>query len=143
MRAEAARAAAYLGIAVHTRQRTGWDSVFCRGRIVRANPKSAEMFKCVSPDAMIATQMQNLLRTADSGLSLIDVAKGRLAEEGVFNVESRMLRQDGEEFWSHLIAKSLDSNSQSGSEIWVINDVSEAKAKEKNPQRAEVGRREG
>lgn len=101
------------------------------GSIVRANPKSAEMFKYASPDAMIATTMQNLLRTADSGLSLIDVAKGRLAEDGVFNVESRMLRQDGEEFWSHLIAKSLDSNSQSGSEIWVINDVSEAKAKEK------------
>ncbi|MDP2144624.1 MAG: ATP-binding protein [Gallionella sp.] len=101
------------------------------GSIVRANPKSAEMFKYASPDAMIATTMQNLLRTADSGLSLIDVAKERLAEDEVFNVESRMLRQDGEEFWSHLIAKSLDSNSQSGSEIWVINDVSEAKAKEK------------
>jgi len=100
------------------------------GRIVRANPKSSEIFRCASPDAMITTPLQTLLSTADTSLSLIDIAKERLAEDGVFSVESRMLRQDGEEFWSHLIAKSLDTNSQPGSEIWVINDVSEAKAKE-------------
>ncbi|MDD5299552.1 MAG: ATP-binding protein [Gallionella sp.] len=100
------------------------------GRIIRANPKSSEIFRYASPDAMITTPLQTLLSTADTGLSLIDAAKERLAEDGVFNVESRMLRQDGEEFWSHLIAKSLDANNQPGSEIWVINDVSEAKAKE-------------
>ncbi|MDD2914444.1 MAG: ATP-binding protein [Gallionella sp.] len=100
------------------------------GRIVRANPKSAEIFRCAAPDAMISTPLQTLLATADSNLPLIDAARERLAENGVFSIESRMLRQDGEEFWSHLIAKSLDTHSQPGSEIWVINDVSEAKAKE-------------
>ncbi len=101
------------------------------GRIVRANPKSAEIFRCASPDAMIATPLQTLLCPADTNVSLLDAAKEGLAKDGVFNTESRMLRQDGEEFWSHLIAKSLDSASQPGSEIWVINDVSEAKAREK------------
>lgn len=100
------------------------------GRIVRANPKSAEIFRCASPDALVAIPLQALLDTADAGQPLLDVARERLAENGVFNTESRMLRRNGEEFWSHLIAKSLDP-SQPGSEIWVINDVSEAKTREK------------
>lgn len=101
------------------------------GCIVRANPKSAEIFGCASPEAMMATPLQALLSPADTAAPLIEIAKARLAEGGVFNVESRILRQDREEFWGHLIAKSLDMNGRHGSEIWVINDVSEAKAREK------------
>lgn len=101
------------------------------GRIVRANPKSAEIFGYASPDATMDVPLQTLLRPVGEGASLIDAERGRLAEEGVFNVESRLLRRDGKEFWGHLIAKSLDPGERRDSEIWVIDDVSEAKAKEK------------
>jgi len=101
------------------------------GRVVRANPKSAEIFRYASPEAMIALPLRTLLNPAEADMPLADMAKAHLAEDGVFNIESRMLRQDGEEFWSHLIAKSLGSIGNAGSEIWVINDVSESKAREK------------
>lgn len=99
--------------------------------IVRANPKSAEIFRCASADAMLSVPLQTLLCSADSGQSLLNQATERLASERVYSVESRMLRQDGDGFWCQLIAKSLDSSSQPGSLIWVISDVSETKAKER------------
>jgi PAS domain S-box-containing protein len=99
------------------------------GCIVRANPKSAEIFRCVSTEAMLTTSIQTLLCKEDAGASLINAARAHLAKGSVFSVESRILRQDGEPFWCHLITKPLDSN-VSNSEIWVINDISEAKAKQ-------------
>ena len=101
------------------------------GRVVRANPKSAEIFGYASPDAILDNPLQSLLCAADAGTSLINTARTHLAEGSVFSIESRILRQDREEFWSHLIAKSLDLNNHPDHEIWVIEDISETKAKEK------------
>ena len=100
------------------------------GRIVRANPKSAEIFRCASPEAMLNTPLQTLLCSADASTSLVDAAKERFTKGDVFIVESKILRQDKKEFWSRLVAKSLDSNSLPNSEIWVINDISERKGRE-------------
>lgn len=100
------------------------------GRVVRANPKSAGILGCPEPEAMMGAPLRTLLRSADAGSPLIDRADERLAADGMFDIETLVLRQDGSEFWGHLIAKSLDAAGQPGSAIWVINDVSEAKEKE-------------
>ena len=100
------------------------------GKAVRANPKAAEIMRCASPEAMNAIPMQTLLCSSDQGASLVDTAKTHLAKEGMFNTECCMLRQGREKFWSHLVVKSLDATTQPDSEIWVIDDISEAKAKE-------------
>lgn len=100
------------------------------GRVVRANPKSAGMFGYSSADAMNSVSLQELLRNAEPGAPLIEAAKQTLAGDGVLALESRLLRHDGKKFWGRLIAKSLDACGSPGSEIWVIGDVSEAKARE-------------
>ncbi|TRX02124.1 GAF domain-containing hybrid sensor histidine kinase/response regulator [Candidatus Methylobacter oryzae] len=100
-------------------------------QIVRANPKSAEIFDYSSPDAMLNIALPDLLRAKDTNLSLIDIARSKLIEGKVFNIETRICSQNKIAFWGHLIAKSLDATADPGSEIWVIEDISEAKAKEK------------
>lgn len=99
------------------------------GKVVRANPKAAEIMRCASPEAMNALPLQTLL-SSNPETSLFDAAKIHLTREGVFNTECSMLRQNGDRFWSHLVVKSLDEGTQLNSEIWVIDDISEAKAKE-------------
>ena len=96
------------------------------GRIVRANPKSAEMFRLGTPEAMLGMPTETLLRTP-----AFDSARTLLSEDRVFDAETKLVRRDGTEFWARMLAKSLESEKHQGGEIWVVNDVSEAKAKEK------------
>lgn len=92
------------------------------GRIVRANPKSAEMFRIAAPEAMLNMPLQNLLGEND-----VESARKRLAEGRVCDFEAKIDRHDRSGFWSRLVAKPIDSSS----EIWVIEDISEVKAKER------------
>lgn len=96
------------------------------GRIVRANPKSAEMFRQGMPEAMLDMPTENLLRTP-----AFDSARALLLEGRVFDAETKLVRRDGTEFWARMLAKSLESEKHQDGEIWVVNDISEAKAKEK------------
>ena len=96
------------------------------GRIVRANPKSAEMFRQGMPEAMLDMPTENLLRTP-----AFDSARALLSEGRVFDAETKLVRRDGTEFWARMLAKSLESEKHQDGEIWVVNDISEAKAKEK------------
>ncbi|MGZ5050990.1 MAG: ATP-binding protein [Methylobacter sp.] len=100
-------------------------------QVVRANPKSAEIFHCLSADAMLDLSLPDLLCAEDASLSLVDIARTELAQGRVFNMETRICACGNVEFWGHLIVKSLDATADPGSEIWVIEDISEAKAKEK------------
>lgn len=99
--------------------------------IVRANPKSAEIFRYVSPDAMLGIPLHSLLCAVDTHTLLSSTARTQFSKGHLLNIETRILRQGGEDFWAHLIAKSLDPNSHPDREIWVIKDISEAKMKEK------------
>lgn len=105
--------------------------IFAGGnQVVRANPKSAEIFGCLSADAMLDISLPDLLCAENTGLSLIDIARTELAQGRVFDIETRICSHDNAAFWAHLIAKSLGTTADPGSEIWVIEDISEAKAKE-------------
>jgi PAS domain S-box-containing protein len=103
------------------------------GRVVSANPKSAEIFRFHSSGMILNAPLQSILCTPDTaGISLIDAARSNLDEGYIFSAEYRIPRQDGKLFWAHLIAKSLNlmGCSDHQSEIWVIEDISEMKAKE-------------
>lgn len=100
-------------------------------RVVRANPKSAEIFRYISSDALLNAPLQSLLCAADTGVTLLEAARIHLAEGRVFSIESQILRRDKEKFWAYLIAKSLNLENHPGGEIWVIKDISDTKEKEK------------
>lgn len=104
------------------------------GRIARGNPKSAEIFGFDSQEAMASEPLDALFRTVEDGPSLMVEACRQLTEVGMFTSEFRMPNRDGREFWCHLIAKSFGANGGSGSEIWVISDISDAKARERTLQ---------
>ena len=93
------------------------------GKIVRANPKSAEIFR-LDMDAMIGMTTEKLF-----GSEAFRLAVRQLSEAKVFDTETKIIMQDGTESWVRMIAKSLDSDFHS--EIWVINDIGEAKARER------------
>lgn len=101
------------------------------GRVVRTNPKVAEIFRFITAGALLDVPLRSLFCKSNKDDSLIDIARPYLDKNQVFNIESNLLRQDGENFWAHLIAKSLDLGSYSGGEIWVIHDINEMKVKER------------
>lgn len=101
------------------------------GRVVRTNPKVAEIFRFITAGALLDMPLRSLFCKSNNVDSLIDIARPYLDKNLVFNVESNLLRQDGENFWAHLIAKSLDLGSYPGGEIWVIHDINEMKVKER------------
>ncbi len=99
-------------------------------KIIRANPKAAEIFGYPSAETMLAETLPTLLRNADSGDSLVEAAKADFFKNEVFSTESRIVRQDAETFWVRLVAKSLNTGNSSHSEIWVVSDISERKQRE-------------
>lgn len=92
-------------------------------KIVRTNPKSAEIFH-LDEKAMIGMRTEKLFRSKAFHNAVTQLSEGK-----VFDTETMIILQDGTESWVRMIAKSLDS--APGSEIWVINDIGEAKAREK------------
>ncbi|UJP04796.1 MAG: ATP-binding protein [Nitrosomonas sp.] len=101
------------------------------GRVARANPKAAEIFRFIAPGVLLDMPLDRLFCKASKTASLLGIARPYLDNNQVFSIESSLLRKDGEEFWAHLIAKSLDPGGYPGGEIWVINDINDAKIKEK------------
>lgn len=99
------------------------------GKVISANPRAMEILRCASLET-VSTALQTLLCNVTDGPSLADVSWKYLTKEGVFRTECHMLREGGEEFWARLIVKSIDATGDLNSEIWVIDDISEAKAKE-------------
>lgn len=100
-------------------------------RIVQANPKAAEIFGFSMPKEMQEISLRDILVAQDRSASPAESSRAVLANGNVFNLEKRLTRRDGTEFWSHLVAKSIEGNLQENSNIWVVNDISEAKSKEK------------
>lgn len=101
------------------------------GKVVRANPKAAEIFRFIVPGALLNMSLKSLFCKSSKDVSLVDIARPYLENNRVFNIESSLLRKDGEKFWAHLIAKSLDPCNYPGGEIWVIHDINETKVKER------------
>lgn len=101
------------------------------GKVVRANPKLAEILGYDSIEALLETPLQSLLNVADRDVSPVDASRARFAKGEVYGAELRVLRRDGGAFWARLVAKSLDANGLPDGEIWVISDISERKERER------------
>jgi PAS domain S-box-containing protein len=100
------------------------------GKIVRINPKAAEIFRFASQEALLATSLPVLLRS-ESDSSLVEAAQVQFGKGEIFITESQILRQDQSPCWYRFVAKSLDSEDIPGSTIWVITDISERKERER------------
>ena len=100
-------------------------------RIAQANPKAAEIFGYSAPQEMQNVSLQDILDAHDRPKPLSELSREFLSTGNVFDMEAELMRRDGARLWSHLVAKSIDDDFRTNRNIWVINDISEAKSKEK------------
>jgi diguanylate cyclase len=54
------------------------------------------------------------------------------ATQGYFDEEQLLKRKDGSTFWAHMLAKGVITGDPSGGTIWIIEDISEARAAREN-----------
>jgi len=101
------------------------------GCVVRANPKTAEIFGFATPADLPGYPSRQLLCSVDSAVALVDEANGSFALGQVFDTETQLLRSNRSPFWARLVAKQLDADGCPGSVIWMIDDIGAAKEKEK------------
>lgn len=97
------------------------------GKVVRANPKTAEILGVPSPDALIQQSLPLLLKSPDPHVSVYEEAARTLSQGLVFQTETRLSRDGHPTFWAHLVVKSIEGSGA----IWVIDDITQAKAREK------------
>lgn len=102
------------------------------GQVVRANPKLAEILGYVTPETIVGTALSKALQpaTPGAGPAPTDAARAHLKEGRVFATETELRLSAGVTLWAHIAARALDSEDYPDSAIWVIEDISDAKAKE-------------
>ena len=100
-------------------------------RIVQVNPKAAEFFGYCSPQEMQDISLQDILVAHDKPKTLSELSREFLSTGNVFDMKAEIIRRDGSRLWSHLVVKSIDDDFRINRNIWVINDISETKLKEK------------
>ncbi len=100
-------------------------------RIVKANPKAAEIFGYDTAREMQDIQLRDMLVVHDQPQPLSEQAREFLSAGNLFNRDAEITRRDGSRRWAHLVAKSVHNDLGSNRNIWVISDISEAKSREK------------
>ena len=95
-------------------------------RVVRTNPKTAEILGFDTPEVLIRQYLRTLLNSPYPDRSLIDQAEETLSEGLLFSTEAPLIREDGSQFWSRIVAKPLEE----GGTLWMIEDISHAKERE-------------
>jgi signal transduction histidine kinase/HPt (histidine-containing phosphotransfer) domain-containing protein len=98
------------------------------GRIIRANPKSAELFGVGSTADLFGRQIHSLLPGGAGGPSPSMAGSG--AMPGAPDTELQLGGPDGPHFWARVSCKQLDPVAYPDSAIWLIEDISAAKEKE-------------
>ena len=99
--------------------------LFTRGRrILHCNTRFAGMFGYGSAD-LAGQEGSILFPSRESFDDLGAIAAPRLAGGETVDLEWRMRRRDGDEFWCRLLAKAVSPSKLSDGTIWIAEDVSE------------------
>jgi diguanylate cyclase (GGDEF)-like protein/PAS domain S-box-containing protein len=99
--------------------------LFTRGRrILHCNTRFAGMFGYGAAD-LAGQEGSILFPSRESFDDLGAIAAPRLAGGETVDLEWRMRRRDGDEFWCRLLAKAVSPSKLSDGTIWIAEDVSE------------------
>ena len=101
--------------------------------VERGNPKLASILGVAPTTDLAGRALRELLRAADSSQS---AALDATLETGVagaptFAAELQLLRLDASPFWARVAARTLAGDGTARSTIWVVEDIGEAKARER------------
>ncbi len=92
------------------------------GTVVRANPRFQEMFG-LNGDGR--SSLRDLGGVAHAELLLH--YHGAVNQNGVFQMDYQMARQDGSRFWVQVAAKPVADDIGAGRSVWVFEDITERK----------------
>ena len=101
------------------------------GVVERANPKLASQLGVAAAGALRGRPLRELLQPAADADGLDAALRDGLDSVHSFDAELRLLRSDGIPFWARVAARTLPGGSPVRSTIWLVQDISEAKARER------------
>ena len=101
--------------------------------IERGNPKLASILGVAPTTELSGRALRELLREVDSGRSTAFDAmlEAGAAAASTFVAELQLRRLDASPFWARVAARTLPGDGTARSTIWVVEDISEAKARER------------
>ena len=101
--------------------------------VERANPKLASILGAPPDGELAGRALAALLRRAPGAdVAGFDAAlRGEIAPVNPYVAEVRLRRFDQSPFWARVAGRALQDDSAPRSTIWVVEDISEAKARER------------
>jgi len=100
------------------------------GKVIRANPKSADIFGFQSTNELLGISLEQMLQSDKTKTSILQQANDAFVAGKVFDTETRLRRKDRSQFWAHIVAKSIATLPGSECGIWLVDDISVPKDKE-------------
>jgi diguanylate cyclase (GGDEF)-like protein/PAS domain S-box-containing protein len=102
---------------------------FTRDRLIqRCNQRAAEMFGYASPENLIGRPGKTIYPDDESYAALGRAAGPLLATGEAFRADWLMRKADGTTVWCHLYGKAVDPEHTETGTVWIIEDISEARA---------------
>ena len=101
------------------------------GRILRANPKFAELFGYDDPAQLVGAEPDMLFPDADEARRFLGAVRPKLAAGEAVDVEWDGARRDGSRFFGHTVARAIAAPGYTLAAIWMVEDVTERKAAER------------
>ena len=78
-------------------------------------------------DELIGNHTASIFGSQDAFLKLQESMAQQLYEDGFFDTEMLLHRKDGTEFWAHVVARSINIDSEELSHIWIFEDITVAR----------------
>jgi PAS domain S-box-containing protein len=100
------------------------------GRVERINPRMARLLGAPTADVLRACSPEALLRAADDDAAF--AAALRRGSGAPYTAELRLHRLHGEPFWARVAARPVHDATATDATIWAVDDISEAKARERS-----------
>ncbi len=100
-------------------------------RMLRANPKFAELFGYDTPGEMVGRDSRILFASDEEFRRFGAAAAPVLAAGKALDIEWQAKRRDGSTFLGHTIARSIEAPGYRYATIWIIEDVTERRAAER------------
>ena len=96
-------------------------------RVVRCNPRYAEIFQLHSPQAAVGHSSETLHPSREAFRALGRAAYPVLARGETYRTEWQMRRSNGCLFWTHLTGRLINPEDSSEGSIWIVDDIDEQK----------------
>jgi two-component system sensor histidine kinase/response regulator len=105
--------------------------IVAEGRVLRANPKAAEIFGFGDAQALVGVETMSLIASDDERARFASRAAAMLGAGKVFEDEVSLSRRDGRVILGQVVGKPISVAAGRRSTVWMIEDVTERRVAER------------